>query len=32
MQGGKEQKQVVIEYETKIYTAVHHFGIKIGNK
>jgi len=32
LQGWKEQKQVVIEHKTKIYTAVRHFAIKIGRK
>ena len=29
VQGRKEQKQVVIEHRTKIYTAVRYFAMKI---
>ena len=32
IQGQKEQKQVVIEHKTKIYTAVCYFAMKIGRK
>ena len=32
IQGGSEQKLVVIKYKTKIYTAVHYFALKIGCK
>ena len=28
----KEQEQVVIKHETKIYTAVRYFAMKIGRK
>ena len=30
--GRKEQKQVVINHRTKIYTAVRNFAMKIGRK
>ena len=30
IQGQKEQRQVVIENKTKIFTAVRHFAMKIG--
>ena len=32
IQGQKEQKQVVIKYKTKIYTAVRYFAMKVGCK
>ena len=32
IQGREEQKQVVLEHETKIYTAVRYFVMKIGRK
>ena len=30
IQGGKEQKQVVIEHKTKTYAVVRYFAMKIG--
>ena len=32
IQGWKEEKQVVIEPKTKIYTVVRYFAMKIGRK
>ena len=32
IQRQKEQKQVVIEHETEIYTAARYFAMKIGRK
>ena len=32
IQGRNEQKQVVIEHKTEIYTAVRYFAMKIGRR
>ena len=32
IQGRKEQKQVVVEHKTKIYTEACYFALKIGRK